>query len=204
LPDLNPNDHFRLFIALSLPESVKDSLEQAQSDVAQCLSVHAARLTPRAQFHLTLLFLGNVAASRVDAMLEQLRIAARTFAPLTLSAEALGFFPNARFPRVLWAGVNDSAKHLSELWLSVRRATEEFTNEAEEKAFTAHVTLARLNRIPRADLEQLVRLVTRAADRRFGQWVADRVELMRSELSPQGARHSVLGTAPFTLLQKSP
>jgi len=49
----------RLFIAIALPEAVQGALETAQGELRRALPGQDVRWTPRAQFHLTLKFLGN-------------------------------------------------------------------------------------------------------------------------------------------------
>lgn len=187
-PDLQPD--LRLFIALPVPESVKDEIERMQRELREALPEHGARWTTRMQFHLTLRFLGNVAANRVEALTNAVRSVCRDFAALKLRAEGVGFFPDARFPRVLWVGVQDDAGRLVELQRAVVQAVAEFTQEKEEKNFTGHLTLARIKNIKRPDVERLAKAAQRFRGRLFGEWTADSVEIVRSELSPTGAKYS--------------
>ena len=113
-------------------------------------------------------------------------------APLHLRAERVGFFPDLRYPRVVWVGVQDQAEQLPRLQQAVEAATEGFTTEEKEERFTGHVTLARIKGIKRPEAEALGKAAAGMADRLFGQWTAYQIELMRSELLPQGARHSTL------------
>ena len=71
-------------------------------------------------------------------------------------------------------------------------ASRDFTREKPEARFTGHVTLGRAKIIKRREAETLAKLVNGMIERVFGEWIADRIEIMRSEMSPQGARHSVL------------
>src|SRR5205809_984446 len=101
---------FRLFIAISVPDKVKDEIEKAQNELRRALPGGSVRWTKREQFHLTLKFLGNVEAPRVEELTESLRRGLEGFAALRLKAEQIGFFPDARRPRVVWAGVQDEKK----------------------------------------------------------------------------------------------
>ena len=105
MPEVTEPDHLRLFVALAIPEPVKDELEKAQGELRRLLPQGTVRWTRREQFHLTLRFLGNVEAQSLATLSQALNLAARVFAPLQLQARQVGFFPNARFPRVLWVGV---------------------------------------------------------------------------------------------------
>ena len=185
---------FRLFIAVTIPEEIKAKMEEAQAELRRALPERGVRWARREQFHLTLRFLGDVEAARVEALGEAIRAACRGFAALHLRAERVGFFPDLRYPRVVWAGVQDHAEQLPRLQQSVDVATRDFTTEQKEERFAGHVTLARIKGIKRPEAEALGKAAAGMAERLFGQWSAHKVELMRSELLPQGAQHSSLAS----------
>jgi RNA 2',3'-cyclic 3'-phosphodiesterase len=185
-------DQFRLFVSLALPEEVKDRVQQAQNELRRVLPGPNFRWSRREQFHLTLRFLGDVEATRVEALKEALQAACRELPPLQLRACGIGCFPDLRRPRVLWAGVSDAGGELLRLQQLVQAASDAFTSEKKEERFTGHVTLARLKDIRRAEVERLPEAVEGMRARDFGEWTTTSIELMRSELTPQGARHTVL------------
>jgi RNA 2',3'-cyclic 3'-phosphodiesterase len=189
---------FRLFIAVTLPEEVKAKIEAAQAELRQALPGSGVRWTRREQFHLTLKFLGDVDAARVEALKEAIRAACQGFSALQLRAERVGCFPDQHFPRVVWVGVQDRTDQLPRLQQAVEAATQHFTIEHKEERFTGHVTLARIKRITRPEAEALGKAAAGMAESSFGQWAAGRIELMRSVLSPQGASHSSLAAAALT------
>ena len=192
---------FRLFIAISLPEEVKDEIEKAQREMREALAGNFVRWTKRAQFHLTLKFLGNVAESRVAGLVTALREACLAFTTLQLRAESVGFFPDLRFPRVVWVGVHDSKEVLALLQNAVEAAAGSFTNEPSETKFTGHVTLGRIPRVKRREAEALEQVALGISDRFFGEWVADRIELIRSELSSSGSHYTTLANIPLPTKQ---
>lgn len=176
---------------------MKLSIESAQTELREVLPDKAARWTRREQFHLTLRFLGNVETSRADELVSVSQEVCRHFAPLDLTARGMGFFPDARFPRVLWVGVKDPAGQLKNVWQAIQTVTQPFTQEAPEVRFVGHITVARLNRLRRPEVENLADAVEKLQNHVFGQWTANQLQLMRSELSPQGARHTLLAELPF-------
>ncbi|MGD0260184.1 MAG: RNA 2',3'-cyclic phosphodiesterase [Verrucomicrobiota bacterium] len=188
------SERSRLFIAVAIPGEVKAKMEAAQAELRRVLPERTVRWARREQFHLTLRFLGDVQAARVEALGEALRAACRGFGALHLRAERVGFFPDLRRPRVVWVGVQDQAEQLPRLQAAVELATREYTTEEKEERFTGHVTLARIKGIKRPEAEALGQAAAGMAERLFGHWTAYQVELMRSELLPQGARHSTLAS----------
>jgi RNA 2',3'-cyclic 3'-phosphodiesterase len=187
-------EQFRLFVAVTVPPGVKAKMEEAQAQLRRVIPQRIVRWARREQFHLTLRFLGDVAAPRVEALGKAIRAACLGFGPLHLRAEQLGFFPDLRYPRVAWVGVRDEAEQLPRLQHTVEAATEGFTAEKKEERFTGHITLARIKGIKRPEAEALSQAALGMADRLFGQWTAYQIDLMRSELLPQGARHSTIAT----------
>jgi len=186
-------EHHRLFIAIRIPEQIKHAMAAAQSELRQALPERVVTWTKREQLHLTLKFLGNVDVKCLDALNEQLRAACQGFAPLTLRAERIGVFPDAHLPRVVWAGLTDVEGQLLKVQSAVETASKNSTALEPEKRFTGHVTLARAKRINRSDSQVLSGLLADMADRLFGEWTAGEIELMRSALGADGARHTSIG-----------
>jgi 2'-5' RNA ligase len=194
MPETIAPESFRLFIAISVPEGVKTEMEKAQAELRRALPEGCVRWTRREQFHLTLKFLGSVEAQRVETLAAAIRDACQDFTALRLRAERIGCFPDLRFPRVVWAWVHDRQEQLPRLQQGLETATRDFTTEAPEERFTGHVTLGRARGIKRREAGVLAKVVAGMVERAFGEWIADRIEIMRSEMSSTGARHSVLSS----------
>ncbi|HEX4646531.1 MAG TPA: RNA 2',3'-cyclic phosphodiesterase [Verrucomicrobiae bacterium] len=124
--------------------------------------------------------------------------ACRAFAPLHLRAERIGFFPQPRFPRVVWAWVHDDQRQLPLLHSAINEATRRFTVQPEEKEFTGHLTLGRTRNLKTAQARVLAKIAEELVNRSFGAWTADAVEIMRSRLSSSGSEHSRIASIPLT------
>ncbi len=105
----------------------------------------------------------------------------------------LGAFPTPTRPRVIWAGVDEGAAQAATLARRVDEALVALGFAPEPRAFAAHVTLGRV-RAPRANPRLAEAL---AASGTFGRQRVDRLVLMRSQLSPRGARYTELAAAPL-------
>lgn len=129
----------RLFVAIALPDSVAGSLLHLE------IGVPGARWSTREQLHLTLRFIGEVDGRDALAIDDALSaIAAPGFA---LQLKGVGEF-GGKNPRALWAGVapNQALLHLQR---KIETALQRIGQEAEQRKFTPHVTLARLKAVPR-------------------------------------------------------
>ena len=148
--------------------------------------------------HLTLKFLGGVDAARLTALSEALTAAVTGQPAFDLAVRGLGAFPSRTRARVLWAGVADGGPALASLAARVDDALEPLGFPREARAFSAHITLGRV-REPRPN-PRLAQALT--SDAAFGRQRVGRVCLMRSELSPRGARYTELAAA--TLEARAP
>ena len=197
VPNANSAGRWRLFLAISIPEEVKTKIERAQVALRDDLEAGRVRWTPREQLHLTLHFLGDVLAPDAGPLTEAVRVACRGFSPFHLRAERIGFFPNARRPRVVWVGVRDRRDDLPRLQRALVAAARLFSPETAKEDFTGHVTLGRVKSLSHSENERLAKLAGGMADSFFGEWTACQVELFRSELSAKGAVHTLLAGAAF-------
>lgn len=199
LEDGNASHHvLRLFVAISVPENVKDEIEKAQKELRAALPGKFVRWTKRERFHLTLKFLGSVAESHLAGLIEALRVACLDFTMLRLRAERIGFFPDMQFPRVVWTGVQDGEDTLPQLQQAVETAVKNFTLEKPGQKFAGHVTLGRIQSIKRPQAEILAKQALSMADKFFGEWAAEKIELIRSELLPGGSRYTTLAAIPLS------
>jgi 2'-5' RNA ligase len=76
----------------------------------------------------------------------------------------------------------------------VETATESFTRQSPADVFTGHLTIGRAGNLRLGQAELLAKLANGIKDRALGEWSPESVELMRSELSPEGSRHSCLAS----------
>ena len=117
---------------------------------------------------------------------------------LQLRARGVGFFPNAKVPRVVWVGVQDSQERLVVLQRAVQQATLRFTGEKAEERFSGHITLGRTKQLSREETNILARAADRFSETFFGEWTAHELHLMHSELSAEGAEHRLLTAIPLS------
>jgi RNA 2',3'-cyclic 3'-phosphodiesterase len=186
-----------MFVAVEVPENVRLEVAEATKSLRRVLERARVSWTRPEQFHLTLKFLGNVDPAQLGPLTAALKTACSGVVPLGLTAAGIGLFPSARAPRVIWVGVQDAAGLLAPLQSRIEQACAPFTAEQSEGRFQGHVTLARIKQIHHHDAAELVRLVETLREPRFGSWTAGSVELMRSELGPTGAKHSLVEEIQF-------
>ena len=186
----------RLFVALPLPEPVKAAVAQVQRELKSAVRSAAVRWTPPEQIHLTLRFLGDVAASVLPELENALSRACRGVSPLELTACGAGAFPDDARPRVLWIGLSGQLDRLGSLQARIENETAPW-GQREERDFHPHLTLARIKDARPVDVRPIAQALSRLHARHLSSWHVGEVELMRSELTQYGAKHSTLITIPF-------
>lgn len=182
----------RCFISIELPESLKKEIAEKTAKL-RALDADVKWIVPE-NLHLTLKFLGETPEEIVPAVKETLAKTAARFGKFNLDFSGLGVFPDARRPRVLWVGVLDSESLLS-LQRDAEEGMKEFGFEAEDRAFSAHLTIGRV-RSPKGK-ERLVREIEALKDASFGWVEVAEMSFMKSELKPSGAKYTVLFVVPL-------
>lgn len=197
MSDPGPHEDLRLFVAIEIPDPVREAIAGAQQAFRTAIVRSRCSWTPPEQFHLTLKFLGSVPKQPIDALVSALRGVAIKASPLELTCSAIGFFPSAREPRVAWAGIQDAASSLQKLQAGVEVATAPFTSEAPENRFHAHATFARIKNFWHGEATALERFKQEFLAAVFGRWTAREFVLMRSQLSPRGAIYTAQARLPL-------
>lgn len=190
-------DHIRAFISIGVPEEVLRELSRWQRRLEEAMPPEAVRWSPPEQVHLTLRFLGNI-PSQVLAELEAgLRAVCQGFGPLQLRAEGLGGFPSLRQPRVIWVGLQGDLEPLEQLKTQIEQATGQWGEPVETRKFHPHLTLGRVREVAAPRARQVGEALQATAVGALGEWRTEQVLLMRSQLSPRGATHTLVMAAPL-------
>jgi 2'-5' RNA ligase len=197
MADESSKEQHRLFVAIPVPEAVRGEIAVAQRELQPLAPRGVVRWTKPEQMHLTLKFLGAVPPDRVEDLKESVQKICAGCPALRLRAMGFGFFPNAHLPRVIWAGVGDEEGRLAELQKKIESAIRPFAMKPGAENFVGHLTLGRFKDIRRREIEELLHHVQTIKDRVFGGWTAREIEIVRSELFPAGARHTLLAAFPL-------
>lgn len=187
------NDLIRTFLAFELPAEAVAVLREAQ----RCLVAQGIRISwvrPE-NIHLTVKFLGEISPEAVERAVLAAAAAARQAPPMELAIQGLGVFPDARRPRVVWAGLSGAVQTLIDFQACLEEncATSGFPKEA--RPFRAHLTLGRVKKtVSAGTLVSALEVCSTFPPRLF---YAGRLILFRSELKPAGAFYTALKEFPL-------
>lgn len=178
----------RLFVAMDIPEEVRSAIGALAAKLR--IACPNARWTRIEGLHVTLKFIGETSVEKIE-MIKAALADIPSRAPISINFHGLGFFPNERRPRVLWAGI-EGGTQLAELAAAVETALHPLGIAREEREFSPHLTLARFD-APRG-LNTLHAAIEKAGAAEFGGTTAKEFYLYQSVLKRGGAEYTRLAT----------
>jgi len=184
----------RLFFSVPLPQEAKDRALRALGPAQKAAGDGPISWTRPEQLHLTLAFLGE----QPPEALERLHAAAAPCTELKAfeaSLRGAGAFPNPRRAHVLWLGIADGASDLCALAERLCSGLRAAGFELETRPFRPHLTVARVKRGGERDAERALRAASDIGE--VARFRVGRLVLMKSELSPKGARHEEVRAFPL-------
>jgi 2'-5' RNA ligase len=193
----------RIFIGIDLDLEVRARIERFLEGV-QGFAPEARWVRPES-LHITLKFIGEQPAERVEAITARLqRVDCSAF---EIRSAGYGFFPTAKAPRVFWIGINGGSR-LAELAGAIDAATAELGIPREDRAYSPHLTLARGGGKsgspkwregdgPNATFAVLEKRLAAMGELDFGTMMAREFILYQSQLSPGGSKYTKLQRFPL-------
>ncbi len=184
-------EQIRTFIAIELPDEVRAGLAGIQEELKR--RGEGVKWVRPEGIHLTLKFLGNVPADRIEEIIRAVREACVGFSPFQLSFAGLGCFPNLRRPRVIWVGVEGETETLARLQKAIEDNLDALGFPREKRGFSPHLTLGRVRReVGSGERRRLGQLIEATATDQLGEMVVESISVMRSDLKPTGAVYTRL------------
>ncbi|MCF2939410.1 RNA 2',3'-cyclic phosphodiesterase [Paenibacillus alkaliterrae] len=177
----------RLFVAVPLTRPIANELQEWTHAHREKLPFR--KWTHPDDYHITLQFLGETPAGKMDAL--QAALMGIKERDLALALNGAGTFGPPTAPRILWAAVSGHLEGLSSLQSAVTKATISCGFKAEDRPYTPHITVARgfagTGAIPAEVM----------ANAPSGlQWRADRFVLMRTHMQTS-PMYEVIGEYPL-------
>lgn len=180
----------RLFTGIDLPETIRERLDVLVSRLRATAHV---KWSPIYNLHITTKFIGEWPRERLDELAAKLK-SVMVEQPVEIGIQGLGWFPNARNPHTLWAGVR-AAQSLAGLAEATDRACSEIGIARENRPYSPHLTLARIK--PATPLGPLRKAVGEIHPVDFGAFRAPGFYLYLSEPGPSGSIYTPLYDFPL-------
>jgi 2'-5' RNA ligase len=177
---------------VDIPESVRQALAELSRRLAKIS--RGARWVPLEGAHLTVKFIGEVPTEKA-AQIQSALAEVRTITPVDLRFAALGFFPDAKRPRVFWAGI-ESNPALGELFVAIEARLAALGVARETREFRPHITLARFHSAE--GMGPLHAAVEELGMPEFGRLTTREFHLYQSVLQRARAEYTRLATYAFS------
>ena len=181
----------RLFVALAIPTEVREKIAALICEL-RGVDANPKWINPD-NLHVTLKFIGEVAPEKAVQTCDALATV-QTQQSVVVEFREIGFFPDARRPRVTWVGIQPP-QIPSFLAAEVNRVLAPFGIPREEKPFVPHLTIARfkqtrLSPALRAKIEE-------QKSRKFGTLTTGEFHLIESKRKSAGAEYTTLRSFRF-------
>lgn len=187
-----PDQTIRTFIAVELSADLLRALAETQARLKRTLDMPSLRWVAPEGVHITLKFLGDVLPRQMPDIEAALAEIAPAHSPFEVRATGLGAFPGLNRPSVLWVGLEGDVAALARLRDDVERVIAPLGFPTERRPFNPHLTLARVKDAPAADVQRIRDTLRGAPLGDIGALAVNTLSLMRSDLSPRGARYTRL------------
>lgn len=179
----------RCFIAITPPENVRKRLARLSETVLA--GDKGIRRTPVENLHLTLRFLGDIDEATASDLFAYIEQNVSGMGPFPVVVRGTGAFPSVTRPNVVWAGV-EAPDTLVAVQTLAETAARRAGLAPEKKRFRPHITLGRVRQFSkRGGVTDFLKAHTAFE---AGEFRADSVSLLRSDLMPEGAQHTVVKT----------
>jgi 2'-5' RNA ligase len=156
----------RLFCGIEIPAGVSVGMEAL---IGRLRPLAKLSWTSVEKLHVTTKFIGEWPEERL-AEIERALAGVPRPGPVEIGIRGLGWFPNERNPRVLWAGI-EAGDPLRNLARDTDQCIAALGVVSEERDFNPHLTLAR-RRDP-VPIERLRKEVTAIGSHDFGSFCAE-------------------------------
>jgi len=173
----------RLFLAIKIPDQIKDELCELRISTA---NIH---WSPWANYHLTLKYLGDDISPKDEEIIKE-TLADLNFSSFDLELSTVGIFGKEKNPRIIWCGVTESPelRELQKQCQQILTSLELSGQASQTMKFHPHITLGRPKKLHPDELAEFLQAFMGYKSQTFH---VDSFYLMRSLLNNEGAVYTV-------------
>jgi len=179
----------RTFIAIPLPQSIKDYLGDIQNQFKKC-NVEAKWVNTK-NTHMTLKFLGEVQEDKIPSIESAIKETIAGISSIKVNLIGFGFFPNEHNPRVFFVST-DKEEILQKIAYNLEEKLKPLGFKPEHR-FRSHITLARMKSRKNAGC-----LVTKSKEIKVDKYFpVNSIILYKSTLTPNGPIYEEIFSTNF-------
>ncbi|MFO7555107.1 MAG: RNA 2',3'-cyclic phosphodiesterase [Desulfobacterales bacterium] len=185
------SDNLRTFIAIDIPGNILSEIRELQEGIKDY--GFKIRWVRPESIHLTLKFLGDIKAVKINEIAEAISKTVVRYTPISLQAKGVGVFPGIKRPQVLWVGLAGQLEPLVSLQKTLDENLETIGFPMEKRPFKGHLTMGRMK--AKIDVKKFGDVLMTFRSFESEAFTADRIILYKSELKPSGAVYTELASA---------
>lgn len=179
----------RTFVAIEVDQSCRQKLKNAIEALKPVAD--GVRWVNDNALHLTLKFIGELGEKELPTAISTIQNAATESSPFNMEVAGISGFPPHGTPKVVFAAVKEPEGILEHLHESVdERLHYELGVKQENRKFVPHITLGRVKK--RGKAPTLSEMQDAIKEDYFGAVAAGSMELIKSELTPDGPVYTSL------------
>jgi 2'-5' RNA ligase len=170
----------RLFLAIWPEEEQVEQLFALQGEY----TAWGRQVIPE-NFHITLLFLGQVEDEAMQCLIQN--VSSITFEPFRISLDQLGYFDKTK---IFWVGPKETPSELESMFKKLRNCAIRCGFSQLTKRYVPHVTLLRKADVP-------------VSDPNFKpiEWLVRDFHLVESQMDREGAHYATIQSFPDTIVR---
>ncbi len=181
----------RTFIAIELPQEIKDSLGKLQAELKKT-AADVKWVNPD-NIHLTLKFLGEADDKKVIEIENILAGVAKNYKAFYIRPCAIGAFPKIEFPKVIWIGIDKGDNETKLIAGELEEKISQLGIPKEDRPFSSHITIGRTKSFLNRDkLIRELKNMEGKIEERFQEFPITKLTLFKSTLTPKGPIYAIL------------
>jgi len=178
----------RVFIAINLPDELKKNFDPIVSELKNLNQNYGVKWVAPENLHLTLHFFGDLNEKQIALVEEGIEEITKNIKSFEMTTGDFGCFPDEQSPRVFFAALQDGPE-IHELIGQLEVMLENLGHKVDTRPWRAHLTLGRIKDWSRCKVT--------GAKIPSMNFTVKSVELMESELTPDGSVYSVIKSFPL-------
>ena len=176
----------RVFLAVEVDKKLLDKISEVQKEFAKCEA--PIKFVETENLHCTLKFFGEIDENKLNEIIKAIEGKIKNHEPFKISIKKTGVFPNERYIRVLWLGMED-IEPFTDLQKDL---DEDFVKMGfkKERSYKPHLTIGRVKGAK--NKAELLSKLQDIGDVEIGEMEISKIFLKKSELTPVGPIYTTI------------
>jgi len=181
---------FRGFISIDIGKALElngliEEIERTGADL---------KFVENENIHLTLKFLGDTKEELIEEIKGIMAESVKGIEPFKIKFKGLGVFPNQKYLRVIWIGIEEPSK-IEKIARNLDEKLSDLGFKKDEHEFSSHITIARVKSARNKD--KMYQIIDKAKGREFNEFEVREISLKKSQLTPNGPIYTTIHTLPL-------